>query len=220
MATALAEKPLVSREVQRVQPLAEPEDTGVRPYRWTVDELFRAVELGALRNPERLELLDGEIIERMTQNTPHFFSVRAAAHYIAPVLPQPCEVRQRGRWQLTDVDYVEPDVLFVKGTFQDYANRDPRLDEVYLVIEVSETTTRHDRSRKAAKYAQIGVPEYWIINLKQRQVEVHRDPQSVQDSRWGYGYTSVTIFGEGEALSPLLTSAGQINVSDLMPKPS
>jgi Uma2 family endonuclease len=193
------------------------QDTGVRSYRWTVDEFFRAVKKGVFRNPERLELLDGEVIERMVQGVQHFDSVRAAAHYLPPTFGVPCEVRQQARWTLSVHDYVEPDLLFVRGSFLDYVGRDPRVDEVLLVVEVSDNTVRQDRGRKAAKYARAGVPEYWIVNLAARRLEVYQDPGPMPESQWEYGYQSAQFYSEEETVAPLL-GTGQVRVADLMPR--
>lgn len=193
-------------------------DEAVRPYRWTVESFFRAVDRGAFENPEHLELLDGEVIERVTaQGIPHFAAIRLVANILPEVLPSPCEVRQQGRWTLSVRDYVEPDVLFARGTFRDYLDRDPNPDEVLLVVEVSDTTLRYDRTRKAPKYAMIGVSEYWILNLAMRQLEVYRDPAPMPESRYGFGYRSVTTYGEVDGVIPEHSTGGAIRVGDLLP---
>jgi len=212
MQSATIEKARPAHEERRV------DDSGAMPYRWTVDSFFRAVERGAFDNPERLELLDGEVVERMAQGIPHYYSVRAVATRVPVVFAEPCEIRQSGRWTLSDVDYVEPDVLFAVGTFMDYIDRDPRVDEILLVVEVSDTTLQLDRGRKGAKYARIGVAEYWIVNVSERQIEVYRDPAPMPESQWGYGYRTVTYHKESESIRPLTaTGAGEIRVADLLP---
>jgi Uma2 family endonuclease len=109
----------------------------------------------------------------------------------------------------------EPDLLVVRGSVDD-APIAPSADDILLVVEVSDWTLAFDRSDKARLYARAGLGEYWIINLKSRQVEVHRLPAVA-----GPGYADVCVFTEGENVLPHLAPPGSrpIPVADLLPPP-
>ncbi len=130
------------------------DESGVRVRHWTVEDFFRAVNMNFFEHPERLELIDGEVVERMTaQNDPHFTHVHVATIVLGKAFGPECVVRQQGPFQISDKDYVEPDVLVVKGTYLDYLDKGPDPSDVILVMEVSDTTLAFDRNRKAALYA-------------------------------------------------------------------
>jgi len=196
------------------------QDEGARVHRWTVKEFFRAVESGLFDHPERLELIDGEVIERMTaQSDPHFVHVRVAAKVAEAAFGPDCDVRQQGPFRLSESDYTEPDILVVQGALLDYLGRGPTAADVKLLIEISDTTLRLDRGKKAAIYARGGIRDYWILNLKERCLEVYRDPAPLSGSRYGFGYRSRVRYTEEASLSPLDAPQTQIRVADLLPGP-
>jgi Uma2 family endonuclease len=190
-----------------------PPDTGIRPRRWTRDEYYRAAELGLFRPGERLELLDGEILSKMTpQKSPHAFGVTRAARMVGDAFGSGHYARQQLPLILNDRSEPEPDVVLVVGADSDYAHRHPEARDARLVVEIADTTLRFDRGRKRAAYARSGIPEYWIVNLPERQIEVYRDPS-------GSRYRSITLYGEGEAVAPLAAPLAAMPVRDLLPPP-
>jgi Uma2 family endonuclease len=104
----------------------------------------------------------------------------------------------------------EPDVSIVLGGPFDYLPEHPKAADVRLLIEVADTTLRFDRGRKRSAYARSDIPEYWIVNLPARQLEVYRDPV-------GSRYRSVTVHSEHEAVTPLAAPHAFVRVSDLLP---
>jgi Uma2 family endonuclease len=197
---------------------AEEQEDGIRPYRFTVRQLFAAVEADIFEHPERLELIDGEILEKVTaQKRPHYSSVRAATKVLERAFGPEYEVRPQGRFEFSEYDYVEPDVMVVPGTYLNYVDKDPEPVEVLLILEVSDTTIRTDRGKKLAKYARIGIREYWIINLNTLRVEVYREPAEMPNSKFGYGYQVSTQRAYGESVSTLALPDTVILVADLMP---
>jgi Uma2 family endonuclease len=192
--------------------LPAPPDTGICPRRWTRAEYYRAAELGLFRPEERLELLDGEILRKMTQKPPHAVAVGQAADVLAQTFGPGHHIRSQQPLILNDSSEPEPDVAVVPGKRSDYLSRHPMAADSPLVVEVADTTLRFDRSRKRAAYARSGVREYWIINLLHRQIEVYRDPA-------GARYRSVTVYGEQEAIAPLAAPHASVRVSDLLPSP-
>jgi Uma2 family endonuclease len=189
-------------------------ETGVRRRRWTRKEYYRAAEAGIFRPDERLELLDGEILEKMSpQNPPHATGIEDAADALGQAFGPGYRVRQQLPLVLTDRSEPEPDVVVARGTRRDYRARHPTAAQTVLVVEIADSSLRLDRSRKLRSYARAGIPEYWIVNLPERQLEVYRDPS-------GARYRSVIFYTETEAVVPLHAPQSSIRVADLLPPPA
>lgn len=188
-------------------------ETGTRPRRWTRKEYYRAAECGVFKPGERLELLDGEILQKMgPQRPPHATGVALTANALDKAFGPDYYVRQQLPLVLNDESEPEPDLVTVPGTPLDYAAHHPRAADARLVVEVSDTTLRFDRKNKLQAYARSGIPEYWIENLPARQLEVYRDPS-------GLRYQSVTFYNEQETVTPLAAPHGSVRVADLLPPP-
>jgi Uma2 family endonuclease len=186
-------------------------DEGVRPRRWTRAEYHRAADLGLFQPEERLELLDGEILQKMSpQKSFHAYVVLRAADVLARAFGPGHHARPQLPLILHDASEPEPDLTIVVGTAEEYVAESPHAAHARLVVEVSDTTLRLDSGRKRRAYARAGITEYWIVNLRQRQLEVHRDPQ-------GARYRSVTIYREHETVTPLFAPQATIRVADLLP---
>jgi Uma2 family endonuclease len=185
-------------------------DRGVRPRRWTRDEYYRAWEAGIFGPEERLELLDGEILQRMGPQPPHATAVSKTAHVLATAFGPGCYARQQSPITLHDQSEPEPDVLIVPGTPDDYAARHPGPQDALLLVEISDTTLRLDQGRKQRAYARAGIPEYWVVNLTVRRLHVYREPT-------GSGYRSVTHFGEEESIAPLAAPDSLVCIASLLP---
>jgi Uma2 family endonuclease len=109
----------------------------------------------------------------------------------------------------------EPDFAVVAGTPRDYLQGHP--DTPALVVEVADTTISFDRSWKAGLYARAGIPEYWIVNLADRVLEVRRNPGESLSARYGWAYGTVHELRAGDEVSPLAASGARIVVADLLP---
>jgi Uma2 family endonuclease len=191
--------------------LPAPPDEGIHRRRWTRDEYYHAADLGLFPPEERLELLDGEIIRKMTQKPPHAVALGQAADVLALTFGPGHHVRTQLPLTLSDWSEPEPDVGVVPGIRSDFLSEHPKATHSLLVVEVSDTTLRFDRSRKRRAYARSGVQEYWIVNLVHRQLEVFRDPV-------GLRYRSITAYGAQETLAPLAVPHASVRVSDLLPR--
>jgi Uma2 family endonuclease len=108
----------------------------------------------------------------------------------------------------------EPDVSVVPGLFESYTAHPT---SALLIVEVSDTTLDFDRGRKSSLFAAGNVSDYWIANLQDRQLEVHRDPVADPMAEFGFRYDSVTILRIGQSVSPLLAPHLLIPVADLLP---
>lgn len=109
----------------------------------------------------------------------------------------------------------EPDVSVVQGSYLDYRDNHP--STALLVVEISESTLELDRERKGSLYARAGIPEYWILNLPERKLEVYRDPAPATTGRYGWEYKSVQNYAAEQSVALLHAPEAQIRVEELLP---
>lgn len=178
----------------------------IRAKRWSRAEYDQLVERGALAPGARVQLLDGEILEMTVQTPDHALAVRAVEEALRRVFTHGYDVRVHMPLAIGDASEPEPDVTVVRGHFRDF--RTHPLTAV-LVVEVADTSLEFDRSRNAARYAAGGIPEYWIVNLLERQVEVSRDPDG--------GYQTRFSAAVGDTVAPLPHPEHRIEVISLLP---
>jgi Uma2 family endonuclease len=200
--------------IQRV-PVEAPA-AGVQPRRWTREEYHRLAELGILGPEERVELIDGEIVVVPPQGSPHYTAIRATEEALRAAFGPGYDVRVQGPLALEERSEPEPDVAVVRGTFRDYEREHPA--SAVLVVEVADTTARYDRERKGRLYARAGIPEYWLLNLPRRRLEVYREPVPAGDLPRGARYATRQVLAEHEVVTPLAAPQARIAVADLLPR--
>ena len=130
---------------------------------WTVKEFQRAYDLGAFGFGTHLELIEGEIIRKMTQNEPHAWTIQAVTEVLRSSFATGHSVRVQLPLIFGSHNKPEPDLAVVVGSFDDYKRKHPTA--AVLVVEVSDSTLLQDRTAKAGVYARAGIEEYWIVNL-------------------------------------------------------
>lgn len=167
------------------------------------------VEAGAFRPDVRLELIEGEIVERMSpQGSRHATTVQLVAAALRRIFEAGFDVRVQLPIALGERSEPEPDVYVVRGNALDYLDAHPT--EAVLLVEVSDATLALDRTVKLAVYAAAGVPEYWIANVPEACLEVYRDPA-------GETYRSKTTLRAGVTVAPTARPDHAIPVADLIP---
>jgi Uma2 family endonuclease len=157
---------------------------------------------------EKWELIEGELRRRMPINEPHMTANGLCYDALTQVFGAGF-VRVPGPIALNDESMPEPDAAVTKQHRRAYATAPPA-DEVVLLVEISDTTLRYDRTEKAALYARSGIIEYWIVNLPERLLIVHRQPTAE-------GFGSLTTLIETDHVSPLAAPQASILVADLLP---
>ena len=146
-----------------------------KPHRWTRAEYERMVEAGVFHPEARFELIDGEIIDMSPQGSYHATSIQVMADYIRNLFGVGYHVRIQMPLALGDASEPEPDVVVVTGSIMDYRYAHPQT--AALVVEVANSTLAYDRL-KATTYASYGIPEYWLVNLKENCLEVFQQPEN------------------------------------------
>ena len=189
--------------------------SAVQARRWTRQQYDRMIEAGVLTPEDRVELIEGEILAMTPQGSAHATGVSLAQEALRAAFGPRVYVRVQLPLALGSDSEPEPDVAVVAGSVRDY--RDAHPQSALLVVEVADTTLAYDRDRKGSLYARAGVPEYWIVNLAESLVEVHRDPILMPQERFGWQYRSVDRFGPGDSIAPLSLPRARIAVADLLP---
>ena len=185
-----------------------------RPMRWTREMYYKLAEDGYFEG-RRVELFDGEIIEMPSQGNWHVVVVGKLMDALADVFPRgQFWIRPANPVELPNDSEPEPDIAVVRGTPDDFTAHPTT---ALLVVEAAESSLSHDR-RKANGYAAAGVQDYWIVNIVQLQVEVHRQPVPDPAERFGFKYQSVGVLRPGESIVPVAAPHASIAVSDLLPK--
>jgi Uma2 family endonuclease len=183
--------------------------------RFSVDEYHRMVSSGVLTESDRVQLVNGWIVEMPPIGPEHSTSTSLVEAAILTNLPAGWILRIQDPITLPTGE-PEPDLVVARGAIRDYSKRHPGAPDIGLVVEVADATLKFDRVEKAAEYASAGIPEYWIINLVDRQVEVHRHPQLAQT---GPEFRSRQVFEETESVDFVLDGRqlAALRVADLLP---
>ncbi len=172
-------------------------------------------EAGIFAPGERVELIEGEIVVKDPQTPPHATAVVLAQEALRALCGPGFDARAQLPLSLGPDSEPEPDAAVVRGTARDYVDGHPTTAN--LVVEVADTTLEFDRGRKAAMYARAGIPEYWIVNLPDRVLDVFRDPGPLPDGPAERGYRSVRRVGPPDSVAPLASPAAHVRVADLLP---
>lgn len=183
----------------------EPDDGGLR--RWTIEEFERLPD-EMLAEWERADLIDG-LIYTAEQTEREAFSRHYTEAALRTGFGAGAFTAMRMPLRLGNRSKVEPDILVLRERVADYVGRrvDPPAD-VALLVEISDTTLARDQRLKAGLYAREGVPEYWIVSLQNRTLEVRRLPRAE-------GYAETRVFAEDERAP---ANGRKIAVADLLPK--
>jgi Uma2 family endonuclease len=180
----------------------------IQTRRWTRQEYDRMAATGIFHPEERLQLIDGEIITMTPQGSGHATAVRLTEEALRNVFGIGFDVRTQLPLALNLDSEPEPDVAVVHGSPRDYKNEHPQ--SAVLVVEVADATIALDRQQKASLYARAGIPEYWILNLIDRCLEIYRDPSS-------RGYLSVNRTEASGTVFVLSKPETAISIADLLP---
>lgn len=151
------------------------------------------VDAGILGEDEPVELLDGVLVEVSPQGPIHANATALLADRLRTVYPGPGRVREEKPIAASTFSLPEPDIAVVRGFGGAYGTRHPAGSDAVLVVELAWSSQNEDR-RKAATYAAASVPVYWLVDLKDRRLEVRTDPR-------GGAYSSTHLLAEADIAS-------------------
>ncbi len=189
---------------------------GLPLRRFTLDEYHSLIETGFFDEDERVELLEGVLVSMSPIYPPHANAVDLLLLVFSSLLTRG-GIRLRVQAPISILDSEsepETDLTLLKDMGAAFAERHPGPSEVFLLVEVAESSLKIDRSKKRALYAQAGIAEYWIWNLVDNVLEVYRDPSSSSSGEALY-QTKLTL-SQGMSIAPLAFPDFHVAVDDLM----
>jgi Uma2 family endonuclease len=162
--------------------------------KWTLDEYHRMIEAGILDN-RRVELLRGEIVEMAPEGEPHSYFSSEAEEYLKSLLADRAKVLVGKPITLPNGSEPEPDIAVIQRLGRQYLQHHPYPENIFWVIEYSNTSLEKDLEIKTEIYAEAGINEYWVVNLRTRELIVFRNPRNKK-------YTSKSTLTAG-TINPL-----------------
>lgn len=189
----------------------------------TVDQYYRMIRLGILREGEATELIDGMLVRKdrsdrggppMAHGPRHALTIKRLPRVLRPVEELGFHLQSQVPVTLSATQEPEPDLAVVRGLPEDYADRHPGPGDVLVAVEVSDSTLEYDRTTKQRLYATAGIGQYWIVNLVENQVEVYDQP-SPGEGRYGRRVDHQP----GQVVRLRIGEARQVelNVADMVP---
>ena len=179
-------------------------------FRWTVDEYEKMIRHGILTENHNVELIRGEIVHKMPKGDQHTSCLKRLTQHFYEMAGNLATMSVQDPILLTDSE-PEPDFAVLVRRADFYASGKPRPADIYLVVEVADTSLDYDREVKGPLYAENGIAEYWIVNLVDRCLEVHRQPQP------GGTYADVRTVRAGDSVTLALLPTVTVLVADLIP---
>jgi Uma2 family endonuclease len=178
--------------------------------KFTVDEYYRMAEVGIIGPEDRVELIDGQIIQMSPPGVRHIAATHRAPTLFTEALGRQVIVSVQNPLRLDRFNEPQPDIIILKPQPDFYASRNAGPADASLVIEISETSLSYDQKIKVPHYAGKRIPEVWIEDLKHDVLIVYRDPG-------GDTYQTNFTLKRGQLVSPLEFPHITFKVEDLLP---
>ena len=177
--------------------------------RFTAAEFFRLVEIGVLAEGDRVELIQGDLIEMSPIYITHISTLNRLVWMLSNALGKQVILSVQNPVQLSEDNLPQPDVAVFRFQEKFYSEQHAKPEDILLIIEVADSSLRYDQRVKSKLYGTAGIADYWIVNLPERQIEVYREPRP-------NGYRTVTTYAPGETLSPLAFPDVVLQVEQIM----
>ncbi len=177
--------------------------------RFTVQQYERMVEAGVIQPDERVELLDGEVVEMPPINPPHASRVDRCNAHLGRALGPGVIIRVQSPLHLSELSMPEPDLTVLAHRDDYYASRHPTVADVLLLVEVGDTSARFDREVKLPLYAAASVGEVWLLDVGAGTISVFGDPAAG-------GYRATATARHGDLLRPSALPGTELAAADLL----
>lgn len=179
------------------------------PHRFTVEEYYRMGEIGVLKPDARVELLDGFVIDKAPISPLHGGTVKSLIRIFGEIAGRRFLLSVHDPVHLSEYSEPEPDLMLLRLKRDHYGTQHPGPDDVFLLIEVADTTLELDRNEKVPAYAAAGIREVWLVNLNERQIEIYREPHVT-------GYRSNSSLRPGDTGRPSAFPDITIDVTEVL----
>jgi len=176
---------------------------------FTVEEYHRMAEAGILGEDDRVELIEGEIVEMTPIGSRHAGAVNRLNRLFSERVGEHAVVSVQNPIRLGERSEPQPDLALLRFREDFYASSHPGPGDVLLVVEVAETSAEYDRRVKVPLYARFGIPEVWLVDLEGEAVEVYRDPSPE-------GYRKAEVLRRGSSLSPSSFPDLELSVDEIL----
>jgi Uma2 family endonuclease len=178
--------------------------------KFTVDEYHRLPQTGILREDDRVELIEGEIVEMSPIGARHAGTVKRLLDRLIPLqVARKAVLGVQDPIRLGKHSEPQPDIVLLCPRADFYTSAHPGPQDVLLVVEVAETSADYDRQLKLPVYARAGIPEVWLVDLAQEHVELYRAPSPD-------GYREVRVLPRGERVAPAAFPDLELPTEDLL----
>jgi Uma2 family endonuclease len=178
-------------------------------HRFSVRDYYRMAEAGVLKPDARVELLDGRIIDMSPIGPFHGGSINRLIRLFSMISGGRWLVSAQNPVRLDDHSEPQPDLMLLRPATDDYRSRHPRPEDVFLLIEVADSSLDFDRGEKLPAYGRAGIPEVWILNLPDNTLEVYREPHFS-------GCASQIRLRAGDKAVPLAFPDAKIEAAELL----
>jgi Uma2 family endonuclease len=177
--------------------------------RFTVKEYYLMAKAGILGEDDRVELIDGEIVEMAPIGSRHAARVKRLIQLLSQRVGSSAIVSAQDPVRLSEHSEPQPDIALLRPRDDFYASAHPGPQDVLLIIEIADTSIDYDRQVKVPLYARAGIPEYWLVDLPGQRIEVYRDPAAGE-------YRQVRLVRQGERLVPEAFPSLELSADDIL----
>lgn len=184
-------------------------ENGLPLWRCSNEQYLRMIETGVLGPDDHVELIDGIIVAMSPSGSQHNQIVMRLTRLLAPLLDQSFELLIQGTVCLGQGQILDPDIAVIRQKPEGYGDALPTAEDIALIIEVADTSIRKDQGDKLKAYARHGVEDYWIIDVNQQSLIIHRQPA---DDR----FEEISTAAGGDSVQPLNPPDFSVTVNDIL----
>ena len=190
---------------------------GGRLFKLTAEAYYRMIDAGAIGRDDRVELWEGQLVEKMGKNRPHVIALTKLLTALTRVVPQGWHATPEAPLEVNAISVPEPDLTVVRGAPDDFPRRPPTASDVALVVEVADSSVAKDVGRMLTAYAASGVAVYWVLNIPKRRIECYSEPTGAGP---GATFRSRSDYGTGMSVPLILDGrpVAVLDVDDLLPR--
>jgi len=177
---------------------------------FSVDDYLQMAETGILAEDDRVELIRGEILAMSPIGPAHNAAIARATHALVDLAGTKAIVWIQNSTRLDDYSAPQPDIVLLKRRYDFYAARLPEPGDMLLIVEIADSSLEYDRKIKTALYAERGLPEYWISDIRNDRLLVFSEPD-------GKSYRARRELRRGDRIAPRLLPECELAVDALLP---